>query len=82
MAEAIAAADMAAQIRIRVETEMTFKTTDTEQQYEQMTQTMSLLSIPYTIREKQYNPETRTAYILLELPRSEVKRIIEDIENR
>jgi hypothetical protein len=68
LAEAAAAANVAEQRRIRIETLERDQNSGTVTRQESLIRTGSLENLPYRVMERTYHPETQTAFVLVELP--------------
>jgi hypothetical protein len=67
MAEAAAAANIAEQLRVRIETLEREQSAGTAGRLESLIKTGSLEKLPYRVAEQSYDSETHTAFVLAEL---------------
>jgi hypothetical protein len=67
LAEAAAAANIAEQLRIRIEAQEREQSTGTEGRFESLIKTGALERLPYRIAEQRYDSGTRRAFVLAEL---------------
>lgn len=67
MAEAAAAANLAEQIRVRIESSFTETSTGSETNIEEQIRSEALQRLDYRVSERLYNDETHTAFVLAEM---------------
>lgn len=71
MAEAVAAADLASRVKLRLKSEYATAVNPETQSMDRTIDAQSLLRLPYAVAEQKYSETTGTAWVMLELRRED-----------